>query len=86
MLVRVLHLSTILLPNEHYFSQSAHTHIFMNSPSHIAPLRINNAGTNAYKFGPLTGSQDDDLEEIVMTNMLGPMLCCREVCAHRREV
>ena len=41
--------------------------------------RINNAGTNAYKFTPLTESTDEDLQEIVQTNVLGTMLCCREV-------
>jgi hypothetical protein len=41
--------------------------------------RINNAGTNAYKYGPLTESDDDDLSAIVETNVLGVMLCCKEV-------
>ena len=41
--------------------------------------RINNAGTNAYKYRPLTDSTDEDLQEIVTTNVLGIMLCCREV-------
>jgi len=39
---------------------------------------INNAGSNAYKYGPLSDSEDDDLVEIVTTNVLGVMLCCRE--------
>lgn len=41
--------------------------------------RINNAGTNAYKYGPLLDSDDEDLEAIVDTNVLGVMLCCKEV-------
>lgn len=41
--------------------------------------RINNAGTNAYKYGPLLESDDEDLEAIVDTNVLGVMLCCKEV-------
>jgi NAD(P)-dependent dehydrogenase (short-subunit alcohol dehydrogenase family) len=45
-------------------------------------LWINNAGTNAYKYGPLLESDDDDLEAIVDTNILGVMLCCKEVRAH----
>lgn len=43
--------------------------------------RINNAGTNAYKYGPLLESDDEDLEAIVDTNVLGVMLCCKEVGA-----
>ncbi|GBF95247.1 chlorophyll(ide) b reductase chloroplastic [Raphidocelis subcapitata] len=39
---------------------------------------INNAGTNAYKYGPLTESDEDDLSAIVETNVLGVMLCCKE--------
>eukprot|EP00877_Chromochloris_zofingiensis_P005359 jgi/Chrzof1/14824/Cz09g17200.t1_NOL[v5.2] len=39
---------------------------------------INNAGTNAYKYGPLLESDDDDLVSIVETNVLGVMLCCKE--------
>jgi hypothetical protein len=42
-------------------------------------LWINNAGTNAYKYGPLLDSDDEDLEAIVDTNILGVMLCCKEV-------
>eukprot|EP00878_Enallax_costatus_P018718 GHUV01019721.1.p1 GENE.GHUV01019721.1~~GHUV01019721.1.p1 ORF type:complete len:204 (+),score=28.86 GHUV01019721.1:693-1304(+) len=42
-------------------------------------LWINNAGTNAYKYGPLLESDDEDLEAIVDTNILGVMLCCKEV-------
>jgi chlorophyll(ide) b reductase len=40
---------------------------------------VNNAGTNAYRYGPLMDSSDDELTEIVSTNLLGIMLCCKEV-------
>lgn len=53
-----------------------HTH---TQPQHTN--RINNAGTNAYKYGPLLESDDEDLEAIVDTNVLGVMLCCKEVRA-----
>lgn len=50
------------------------------TPPIPTPLRrINNAGTNAYSYRPLTESTDEDLQEIVTTNVLGIMLCCREV-------
>ena len=42
-------------------------------------LRINNAGSNAYSYGPLANATDADLISIVETNVLGVMLCCREV-------
>lgn len=48
-------------------------------PILFALTRINNAGTNAYRYGPLAESDDEELEEIVTTNVLGVMLCCREV-------
>ena len=41
--------------------------------------RINNAGSNAYSYGPLADATDADLMSIVETNVLGVMLCCREV-------
>lgn len=41
-------------------------------------LWINNAGSNAYKYGSLVESVDEDLVEIVETNVLGVMLCCKE--------
>lgn len=40
---------------------------------------INNAGTNAYKYNLLTDSQEEDIVSIVETNMLGVMLCSKEV-------
>lgn len=39
---------------------------------------INNAGTNAYYYGPLSDASEADLASIVETNVLGVMLCCRE--------
>ena len=41
--------------------------------------RINNAGTNGYKYKLLTELEDNDLANIVETNVLGVMLGCREV-------
>jgi len=41
-------------------------------------LWVNNAGTNAYKYGPLLDSDDAALARIVETNVLGVLLCCRE--------
>lgn len=39
---------------------------------------INNAGSNAYSFKPLAEASDEDLMEVVSTNTLGLMICCRE--------
>lgn len=39
---------------------------------------INNAGSNAYSYKPLSEASDDDLIEVVTTNTLGLMICCRE--------
>ncbi|KAG2491067.1 hypothetical protein HYH03_010512 [Edaphochlamys debaryana] len=39
---------------------------------------INNAGTNAYRYGPMAEASDEELEAIVGTNVLGVMLCCKE--------
>ena len=41
--------------------------------------RINNAGSNAYKYGVLGDYSDAELINIVETNVLGVMLGCREV-------
>lgn len=46
---------------------------------HLPYTRINNAGTNAYRYGPLAESEDEELAQIVSTNVLGVMLCCKEV-------
>ena len=40
--------------------------------------RVNNAGTNAYKYGLLAEACDADLVDIVQTNVLGVMLGCKE--------
>jgi NADP-dependent 3-hydroxy acid dehydrogenase YdfG len=42
-------------------------------------LRINNAGSNGYKYKTLAESTDADLVSIVETNVLGVMLGCKEV-------
>ncbi|XP_015076120.1 chlorophyll(ide) b reductase NOL, chloroplastic isoform X2 [Solanum pennellii] len=39
---------------------------------------INNAGSNAYSFKPLAEASDEDLIQVVTTNTLGLMICCRE--------
>ena len=41
--------------------------------------RINNAGSNGYKYGVLGDYTDAELVNIVETNVLGVMLGCREV-------
>ncbi len=41
--------------------------------------RINNAGSNGYKYKTLLESSDADLVSIVETNVLGVMLGCKEV-------
>ncbi|KAA3481499.1 Chlorophyll (ide) b reductase NOL, chloroplastic-like protein [Gossypium australe] len=43
---------------------------------------INNAGSNAYSYKPLAEASDEDLIEVVSTNTLGLMICCREVKAN----
>ena len=40
---------------------------------------MNNAGTNNYKYNLLPELDDNDIINIVETNVLGVMLCCREV-------
>ncbi|KAJ3674787.1 hypothetical protein LUZ60_005403 [Juncus effusus] len=39
---------------------------------------INNAGSNAYSYKPLIETSDEALMEVVTTNTLGLMICCRE--------
>ena len=41
--------------------------------------RINNAGTNSYKYNTLSDLGENDIISIIETNVLGVMLCCREV-------
>ena len=47
--------------------------------------RINNAGSNGYKYGVLGDYTDAELVNIVETNVLGVMLGCREVL-HKAHV
>ncbi|CAM6084390.1 unnamed protein product [Calypogeia fissa] len=46
---------------------------------------INNAGTNAYSYKTLVDTNDAAIEEIVTTNTLGVMLCCREAIRTMRD-
>ncbi|KAI5073565.1 hypothetical protein GOP47_0011578 [Adiantum capillus-veneris] len=39
---------------------------------------INNAGSNAYTYKPLVETNDEMIMEIVETNTIGVMICCRE--------
>eukprot|EP00890_Picochlorum_soloecismus_P005344 jgi/Picsp_1/5810/NSC_03169-R1_chlorophyll b reductase chloroplastic-like len=39
---------------------------------------VNNAGTNAYTFRPILEQENENIEEVVMTNMLGVMYCSKE--------
>lgn len=39
---------------------------------------VNNAGTNAYTFRPILEQDNDNIEEVVKTNMLGVMYCSKE--------
>ncbi|KAL0375616.1 UNVERIFIED_CONTAM: Chlorophyll(ide) b reductase NOL, chloroplastic [Sesamum calycinum] len=41
-------------------------------------MQINNAGSNAYSYKPLMDASDEDLIEVISTNTLGLMICCRE--------
>ncbi|KAB1202001.1 Chlorophyll(ide) b reductase NOL, chloroplastic [Morella rubra] len=41
-------------------------------------MQINNAGSNAYSYKPLSEASDEDLIDVVTTNTLGLMICCRE--------
>jgi len=50
-----------------------------------ADIWINNAGTNAYYYGPLSEASEADLAAIVETNVLGVMLCCREAIKLMKE-
>lgn len=46
---------------------------------------INNAGSNAYRYGPLIEAEDCALAEIVETNTLGVMLSCRYAIRMMRQ-
>ncbi|XP_027355006.1 chlorophyll(ide) b reductase NOL, chloroplastic isoform X3 [Abrus precatorius] len=47
---------------------------------------INNAGSNAYSYKPLAEASDEDLIEVVTTNTLGLMICCREAELQMQDV
>ncbi|KAJ7563643.1 hypothetical protein O6H91_03G118600 [Diphasiastrum complanatum] len=53
---------------------------FAKSSLGYVDIWINNAGSNAYTFKPLVETSDAAINEIVETNMIGVMICCREVC------
>ncbi|CAN6291891.1 unnamed protein product [Urochloa humidicola] len=46
---------------------------------------INNAGSNAYTYKPLVETSDEALMEIITTNTLGLMICCREAINMMRD-
>eukprot|EP00850_Spirogloea_muscicola_P022121 SM000278S10008 [mRNA] locus=s278:150262:153783:+ [translate_table: standard] len=46
---------------------------------------INNAGSNAYTYKPLIETDNKSIAEIVETNTLGVMLCCRQAIRMMRE-
>lgn len=46
---------------------------------------INNAGTNAYVYENLVDADVGKVREVVMTNALGTLLCCREALRMFRE-
>ena len=46
---------------------------------------VNNAGTNGYYYGSLLDTDTDIMSEIIETNLLGSMLCCREALAVMRD-
>eukprot|EP00898_Chlorokybus_atmophyticus_P006767 jgi/Chlat1/7091/Chrsp57S06729 len=48
-------------------------------------LWINNAGSNAYTYDTLVNVSDDALRDIVQTNTLGVLLCCREAIRLMRD-
>ncbi|XP_073107815.1 chlorophyll(ide) b reductase NOL, chloroplastic isoform X2 [Elaeis guineensis] len=51
---------------------------FASDKLNYIDIWINNAGSNAYSYRPLAETSDDVLMEIVTTNTLGLMICCRE--------
>ncbi|XP_024543970.1 chlorophyll(ide) b reductase NOL, chloroplastic-like isoform X2 [Selaginella moellendorffii] len=46
---------------------------------------INNAGSNGYTYKPLVETSDEVIMEIVETNLIGVMLCCREAIKLMRD-
>ncbi|MQM09607.1 hypothetical protein Taro_042487, partial [Colocasia esculenta] len=51
---------------------------FVRDTVKYVDIWINNAGSNAYSYKPLAETSDEDLMEVVTTNTLGLMICCRE--------
>ena len=66
--------SILMYRNEQQCSRQQH-----KQEQHTMWCRINNAGSNAYKYGVLGDYSDAELINIVETNVLGVMLGCREV-------
>ncbi|KAG6558115.1 hypothetical protein Mapa_000296 [Marchantia paleacea] len=58
---------------------------FFKSEIGYVDIWINNAGSNAYTYKPLTDTEDANIAEIVETNTLGVMLCCRQAIRTMRE-
>ncbi|OAE18178.1 hypothetical protein AXG93_406s1460 [Marchantia polymorpha subsp. ruderalis] len=58
---------------------------FCKSEIGYVDIWINNAGSNAYSYKPLVDTEDADIAEIVETNTLGVMLCCRQAIRTMRE-
>ncbi|GBG62443.1 hypothetical protein CBR_g30763 [Chara braunii] len=52
--------------------------LFANEKLGYVDLWINNAGTNGYEAKALIDTSDEVLTEVVATNMLGVIICCRE--------
>jgi len=46
---------------------------------------INNAGTNGYEYNDIVDQDPETIEEVVRTNSLGTLLCCREAIRTMRE-
>ena len=55
------------------------SHVLQHLLCFVVMPRINNAGSNGYKYKTLAESSDADLINIVETNVLGTMLGCKEV-------
>ncbi|KAG8061956.1 hypothetical protein GUJ93_ZPchr0003g17482 [Zizania palustris] len=51
---------------------------FARSKTKYIDIWINNAGSNAYSYKPLVETSDEALMEVITTNTLGLMICCRE--------
>lgn len=51
---------------------------FVKTNLGFVDIWINNAGSNAYTYKPLVETSDEVIMEIVETNTIGVMICCRE--------